>query len=68
MGGQNVAFVALPLDRPDPPEPARLDLLPWKERQYTVELLVLEQMTNNNIWWQVLDAMVDWFNAVPGGD
>ncbi|KAJ5158042.1 AMP-dependent synthetase/ligase [Penicillium coprophilum] len=65
-GGQDVAFVALPLERPDPPEPPRLNVLPRGEKLYTLELLVPEQMTNTNAWSQLLDAMVEWFDGVPG--
>ncbi|KAJ5433827.1 AMP-dependent synthetase/ligase [Penicillium cf. griseofulvum] len=63
VGGQDVAFVPLPLDRPDPPEPPRLNVLPRGERQYTLELSVPEQMAKNNVWSQILDAMVEWLDV-----
>jgi amino acid adenylation domain-containing protein len=68
VGGQDIAFAPLPLDRPDPPEPPRLNVLPRGERQYTLELLVPEQMAKNNVWSQILDAMVEWLDAFASGD
>jgi hypothetical protein len=69
VADQEVAFGTLPLDRPDPPEPVRLNVLPQEENQYTVELLVPEQMTSSFIVWsQLLDAMVEWLYALPEGN
>ncbi|CAI7613184.1 unnamed protein product [Penicillium glandicola] len=69
VAGQEVAFLALPLDRPDAPEPLRLNVLPRGEKQYTLELLVPEQMARNCLdYSQLLDWMVEWFDPIPEAD
>ncbi|KAJ5157219.1 uncharacterized protein N7482_008319 [Penicillium canariense] len=51
------------LDRPDPPEPARLNVLPLGGGLYSLELLVPEaQAAEAETWSELLERMVRWLN------
>lgn len=68
IAGNEVHLDALQLDRPDPPEPLRLDVTPHEGgEKYMVDLSVPTAACNLVDCLGLLDGMVDWLSRL-GGD
>ncbi|KAH8736477.1 nonribosomal peptide synthase 11 [Ilyonectria robusta] len=57
IDGHMARLTAVPLDRPDPPEPPRLDIIPKGDKQYTLELMVHEEDGSAETSKNLLDEM-----------
>jgi aryl carrier-like protein len=59
----DIPLIPIALDRAEPPEPARLNVLPLGDGQYTLELLVPEaEATEREIWSGLLERMAQWLD------
>lgn len=62
-GSNDISLMPIQLDRMEPPEPARLNVLPLGDGQYTLELLVPEaEATEREIWPALLERMAQWLD------
>jgi amino acid adenylation domain-containing protein len=60
-----IPLMPIQLDRAEPPEPARLNVLPHRDGQYTLELLVPEaETTEREIWSDLLKRMAQWLDKI----
>jgi hypothetical protein len=59
----DIPLMPIQLDRAEPPEPPRLNVLPLGDGQYTLELLVPEvEAAERDIWAELLERMVQWLD------